>query len=80
MTLKDLTERVASWSALSSTDITLGRKGPQIRRAKAVLSYVAIRLKKMKAIELADFLNVSSSAISKRGLKGEKVVKRIRGS
>jgi len=66
---------MASWAALSPTDITSGSKRAQIVRVRAVLSYLAVRLKKMKAIELADFLNVSSSAISKCVLNGEKVVK-----
>lgn len=79
MTLKDLTEKVATWSNLSTTDITSGSKRAQIVRARAVLSYLAIRLKKMKVIELADFLNVSPSAISKCVLIGEKVVKEYPG-
>jgi len=79
MDLKDLTEKVATWSNLSTTDITSGSKRTQIVRARAVLSYLAIRLKRMKAIELADFLNVSPSAISKCVLSGEKVVKEYPG-
>ncbi|MBM4351971.1 MAG: transposase [Deltaproteobacteria bacterium] len=75
MTLKDLVERVATWSNLSITDITSGSKRAEIARIRAVLSYLAIRLKRMKAIEVADFLNVSPSAISKCVLSGEKVVK-----
>jgi len=75
ITLKDLVERVATWSNLLITDITSGSKRAEIARARAVLSYLAIRLKRMKAIEVADFLNVSPSAISKCVLSGEKVVK-----
>lgn len=75
MTLKDLTEKVATWSNLSTTDVTSGSKRGQIVRARAMLSYLAIRLKKMKAMELAGFLNVSPSAISKCVLSGEKAVK-----
>jgi len=79
MTLKDLTEKVAKCCNLSTSDITSGSKCAQIAKARAVLSYLAIRLKRMKAIELADFLNVSPSAISKCVLRGEKVVKEYPG-
>ncbi len=75
MTLKDLTEKVAKWFNLSTSDITSGSKRPQIVRARAILSYLAIRLKRMKTVELGDFLNVSASAISKCVLSGEKAIK-----
>jgi hypothetical protein len=75
ITLRDLAERVGIWSNLSTPEISSGSKRAQIVKARAVLSYLAIRLKRMKAIELADFLNVSPSAISKCVLSGEKVVK-----
>jgi len=79
MTLKDLAEKVAKWFNLSTNDITSGSKRAQIAKARAVLSYLAIRLKRMKAIELADFLNVSPSTISKCVLRGGKVVKEDSG-
>jgi len=72
-------EKGAKWSNLLTSDITSGSKRAQIAKARAVLSYLAIRLKRMKAIELADFLNVSPSAISKCVLSGEKVVKEYPG-
>ena len=75
LTLKDIAERVATWSNLSTADITSGSKRPGIVRARAVLSYLAVRLNRMKTTEVADFLNVSQSAISKCLLSGEKAVK-----
>ena len=79
LTLKDLTERVATWSSLSAADITSRSKRPEIVRARAVLSYLAVRLNRMKTIEVADFLNVSQSAISKCLLSGEKAVEENNG-
>lgn len=76
LTLKELTERVATWSSLSTTDLTSGSKRAEIARARAVLSYLAVRLNRMKTTEVADFLNVSQSAISKCLLSGEKAVKK----
>jgi len=48
-------------------------------RARAVLSYLAVRLNRMKTTEVADFLNVSQSAISKCLLSGEKTVEENNG-
>jgi hypothetical protein len=79
LTLKDLAERVATWSNLSKADITSGSKRTDIARARAVLSYLAVRINRMKTTEVADFLNVSQSAISKRLLSGEKAVKEDKG-
>ena len=79
MTLEDLTQKVATWSRLETTDIASGSKRTDIARARAVLSYLAVRLNKMKTTELADFLNVSQSAISKCFLRGEKAVKENKG-
>jgi putative transposase len=79
LTLKDLTERVATWSNLSSAVITSGSKRPEIARARAVLSYLAVRLNRMKTTEVAHFLNVSQSAISKCLLSGEKAVEENNG-
>jgi hypothetical protein len=79
LTLKDLTERVATWSSLSAADITSRSKRPEIVRARAVLSYLAVRLNRMKTTEVADFLNVSQSAISKCLLSGEKTVEENNG-
>src|SRR4030042_6155537 len=75
LTLKDLTERVATWSNLSTIDLTSGSKRTDIAGARAVLSYMAVRLKRMKTTKVADFLNVSQSAISKCLLSGEKIIK-----
>jgi len=66
---------MACWTNLSTTEIILGSKRPQIVRPRAILSYLAIRLKRRKTIELGDFLNVSASAISKCILSGEKAIK-----
>jgi chromosomal replication initiation ATPase DnaA len=79
LTLKDLTKRVETWSNLSTTEITSGSKRPEIVRARAVLSYLAVRLNRMKTTEVADFLNVSQSAISKCLLSGETIVKENNG-
>lgn len=79
LTLKDLAERVATWSNLSKADITSGSKRTEIARARAVLSYLAVRLNRMKTTEVADFLNVSQSAISKCLLSGEKAVREDNG-
>jgi REP element-mobilizing transposase RayT len=79
LTLKDLTERVAAWSNLSTTDLSSGSKRTVISKARAVLSYLAVRLNRMKTTEVADFLNVSQSAISKCLLSGEKAVKEYNG-
>ena len=78
-TLKDLAERVATWSNLSTVDITSGSKRTEIARARAVLAYLAVRLNRMKTTEVADFLNVSQSAISKCLLSGEKAVQEDKG-
>ncbi len=75
LTLKDLTERVAAWSNLSTSDLSSGSKRTEISKARALLSYLAVRLNRMKTTEVADFLNVSQSAISKCLLCGEKAVK-----
>ena len=75
LTLKDLIKRVATWSNLSTTDLSSGSKRTEIARARAVLSYLAVRLNRMKTTEVAEFLNVSQSAISKCLLSGEKAVK-----
>jgi len=75
LTLKDILEKVVNWSNLSVTDLTSGSKRPEVARARAVLSYIAVRLVKMRTTEVALFLNVSQSAISKSILKGEKVLK-----
>jgi hypothetical protein len=75
LTLEDLTERVATWSSLSTKDLISGSKRTEIARARAVLSYLAVRLNRMKTTEVADFLNVTQSAISKCLLSGEKAVK-----
>ncbi len=79
MTLKDPVERVATWSNLSEAHITSGSKRTEIARARAVLSYLAVRLNRMKTTGVADFLNVSQSAISKCLLSGEKAVKEDNG-
>jgi hypothetical protein len=79
LTLKDLIERVAAWSNLSTTDITSGSKRTEIARARAVLSYLAVRLNRIKTTEVADFLNVSQSAISRCLLSGEKAIKENNG-
>ncbi|MBM4340777.1 MAG: transposase [Deltaproteobacteria bacterium] len=79
LTLKDLTERVAAWSNLSTSDLSSGSKRTEIARARAVLSYLAVRLNRMKTTEVADFLNVSQSAISKCLLSGERAVKENKG-
>jgi len=79
LTLKDLTERVSTWSNISISDLTSGSKRTEIARARAVLSYLAVRLNRMKTTEVADFLNVSQSAISKCLLCGERAVKENNG-
>jgi hypothetical protein len=79
LTLEDLTERVATWSNLSTIDITSGSKRAEIARARAVLSYLAVRLNRIKTTEVANFVNVSQSAISKCLLSGEKAVKENNG-
>jgi REP element-mobilizing transposase RayT len=75
LTLKDIAEKVVNWSNLSGTELTSGSKRPEVAKARAVLSYIAVRLAKMRTTEVALFLNVSQSAISKSILKGEKFLK-----
>jgi hypothetical protein len=59
-----------------SISLTIFSKHPRnVARARAVLSCLALRPNRMKMTEVADFLNVPQSAISKCLLSGQKAVK-----
>jgi len=76
LTWENLIKKVGNWSKLSAVDITSGSKRPEIARARAILSYLAARKARMKTTDVAAYLNVSQSAISKCLLKGEKTIKK----
>lgn len=79
LTLKDLAERVSNWSNITITDLTSGSKRTEIAKARAVLSYLAVRLCRMKTTDVADYLNVSQSAISKCLLSGQRAINENHG-
>jgi len=51
-----------------------GSECSEVARAQTVLSYLAVRLARMKTTDVVAFLNVSQSAIATYVLKGEKLV------
>jgi hypothetical protein len=71
---KELLENVGNWAGLSAADLVSGSKRPAVVRGRCVLSYVAVRMMKMKTTTVADYLNVSQPTVSKSLLIGEEIV------
>ncbi len=56
---EELWENAVKWAGLCLPDLVSGSKSPAVVRGRCVLSYIAVRMMKMKIISVADYLNVS---------------------
>ncbi len=72
---EELVEGVAKWAGITPFDLCSGSKRPLIAEARSILSFVAVRQMRMRTTEVAGFLNVSQSAISKLVLRGEDTIR-----
>ncbi len=62
---EQLLEDVCQIYYLKPVDVRSPGKQRQLRLAKAMICYIAIRLLRVKGIEVADYLNISQSAGNK---------------
>ena len=76
---EELLKNVVKWAGLSSPDLVSGSKRPAVVRGRCVLSYIAVRMMKMKTTTVADYLNVSQPTVSKSILIGEEIVNKNPG-
>lgn len=74
-TWEELVDRVAKWAGIAPFALCSGSKRPAIAEARSLLSYIAVRQKRMRTTEVAQLLNVSQSAISKLVLRGEEIIR-----
>jgi REP element-mobilizing transposase RayT len=75
----ELLENVVKWAGLSPPDLVSGSKRPAVVRGRCVLSYIAVRMMKMKTTTVADYLNVSQPTVSKSLLIGEEIINKNPG-
>ena len=71
---EELLENVGKWTGLSLSELVSGSKRPAVVRGRCVLSYIAVRMMKMKTTTVAGYLNVSQPTVSKSLLIGEKII------
>ena len=71
---EELLENVGRWAGLSLPELVSGSKRPAVVRGRCVLSYMAVRMMKMKTTTVAGYLNVSQPTVSKSLLIGEKII------
>ena len=76
---EDLLQNVVKWADLSSPDLVSGSKRPAVVRGRCVLSYIAVRMMKMKTTTVANYLNISQPTVSKSLLIGGEIASRNPG-
>lgn len=64
-TLEQLTEEACRFFELQTIDVRSGCKQRHLTQAKSIICYTAVRILKMKGAEVATYLGLSKSAVSK---------------
>lgn len=74
MSLAELVQRVAAGLRIEPATLRSPSKERNIARAKAVISYLAVRRLGIKGLEVAAMLGYSSTAVSQAAKRGEKLL------
>jgi len=74
MSLAELAQRVAAGLQIEPATLRIPSKERNIARAKAVISYLAVRKLGIKGLDVAAMLGYSSTAVSQAAKRGEKLL------